>query len=527
MSAEGANPALREGIDRRALAAGAAIVGVGTVLLYVVRPSSTDYTNGRFRAFLFDEVGFAPWNNMWLNGHHTPAYSLLAPPITSVAGTRVTAALSLAALVASFVMVLRAVRREGALLRHEVAASCSVAALGAAPLMIGQTAYLLGMACGMCSMWLLLDRYPVLASVAGLLAGAASPTAGLYLAIAAAAMCTDRRWRAGAAATGIASFAGFALPVMLFPEGGDYYPFSRGGTINLVVLVAVVIVVARRFRLVVAGGVLYAALVLLTVLDVTGLGNIVARLGGLLAAPIAVLAWQGRRSVAATFVAGALAFQWAPVAGIAFSGVAEQRELSVYEPVLEVLRTLPPGSRVEVVPMRTHDEADRIARFAPIARGWHRHLDRKYNWLFYDDTSLTADEYLVWLVEHDVAVVAIADTKLDYGGTKERELLERPPDYLEPVVTDGMWRVFLVRQPPQADVAEVTFVQPASLGLRFEQPGAQRIAVHFSPWFVVDGPACVRDSGDGWTVVEASSAGEVVVRATLSWRAVVDRDGTC
>ena len=54
----------------------------------------------------------------------------------------------------------------------------------------------------------------------------------------------------------------------------------------------------------------------------------------------------------------------------------------------EVLRFLDehaaPGERVEVPLTRNHWEANYLAESYPLARGWHRQLDRKVNPLFYD-----------------------------------------------------------------------------------------------------------------------------------------------
>ena len=47
---------------------------------------------------------------------------------------------------------------------------------------------------------------------------------------------------------------------------------------------------------------------------------------------------------------------------------------------------------------RNHWEATYLAEDYPLARGWHRQLDRKVNPLFYDsDHPLTPDAYRDWL----------------------------------------------------------------------------------------------------------------------------------
>ncbi len=524
---------LGENGSRRLTAApgvnGALFAALLVAITALVDPASTDHANGRFRAFLFDRVGVAPWNNMWLNGHHTPAYSLLTPPVTALVGVWLTGALLLVATPVVFDRVIHALQIVGVRVARAQAATACLTLLAAASMIIGQTAYLMGMVCGLVTVWQLLIGRPLVAGIAALAAGASSPAAGLFLALASAAIAVDERWRRPALAVGAAALFGFLAPMVLFPEGGEYYPFSWGGAANLALLCAPVVIAGRRFRPVMVGAAGYGLLVVLTLAGVTGMGNIVARLATLVAAPLVLMTWQGGWKPLVVVCAGAVAFQWAPVAGVAFADVDPMRDEATYRPLLDVLDGYPAGTRIEVVPVRTHDEADFIPRHFPIARGWHRHLDRRDNLLFYGPKPLTESQYRQWLDDRDVAIVAIADTKLDYGGVKERDLLENPPDYLREIYSDDLWRVWeVVRPVPQAvPVGDVIDVQPEVFTVRFDTAGSLLTAFHFSPWFVVDGPACVRPNDDGWAVVEATEPAVVSVRADLSWRGLFDRNGTC
>jgi hypothetical protein len=507
--------------------AGVATAAVALALVVALDPASTDYANQHFRAFLFDEVGVAPWNNMWLNGHHTPAYSVVAPPIMALFGVGSTAALCLFCVPLVFAATLGTLGQSGIEVRRPTAATVCVTALAAASMVIGQLAYLMGMVCGLAALLSLLHHRTVAAVLLALLAGASSPAAGLFLAIAVVAIAVEQRRRRSALAVAGAALVGFAVPMLWFPEGGEYYPISWGGAVNLLLLCAAVAAAGRRRRVIVTGVTAYAVLIVLTIVGVTGMGNIVARLAGLFAAPLVAVLWTGSRWFPTVVAVGALAFQWAPVAGVAFADVGGMRDRQSYQPLLDVLADYPSATRVEVVPLRTHDEADIVAREFPIARGWHRHLDRRDNALFYDDSPLTADEYQQWLNDRGVGIVAIADAKLDYGGVKERELLVAPPDYLELVYEDDVWRVFEVAPSSSAPVGVVTVIEVDSFTVRFDAAGALEVPVHFSPWFDVRGAACIRSDDEGWSVIEATAPGDVVVTARLSLRALVDRNGTC
>jgi len=44
------------------------------------QPRTYDLPTHEFRAQLFGQEGFTIWNGLWYSGHHTPSYSVLAPP---------------------------------------------------------------------------------------------------------------------------------------------------------------------------------------------------------------------------------------------------------------------------------------------------------------------------------------------------------------------------------------------------------------------------------------------------------------
>jgi hypothetical protein len=72
-------------------------------LLYVVfEPRPGDLAAHVFRAELFGREGFTIWNGHWYGGHHTPAYSVLTPPLSWLVGPRLLLVASCVACAALF-----------------------------------------------------------------------------------------------------------------------------------------------------------------------------------------------------------------------------------------------------------------------------------------------------------------------------------------------------------------------------------------------------------------------------------------
>src|SRR5919198_5836786 len=55
----------------------------------VIAPKTGDLPAHVFRAKLFGREPFTVWNGDWYSGHHTPAYSMLFPPVAWVLGPAV------------------------------------------------------------------------------------------------------------------------------------------------------------------------------------------------------------------------------------------------------------------------------------------------------------------------------------------------------------------------------------------------------------------------------------------------------
>ena len=73
----------------------AVLAAVVLAALYLVLdPPSADLAAQTYRVGLFDREGWIAWDNGWYGGHHLPGYSVLFPPLASLLGLQLVAALS-------------------------------------------------------------------------------------------------------------------------------------------------------------------------------------------------------------------------------------------------------------------------------------------------------------------------------------------------------------------------------------------------------------------------------------------------
>ena len=68
----------------------------------IVAPLSTDLAAAGYRSDLFSRAGLTLWDNGWYGGHHLPAYSLLAPPLSALLSPQLLAALAMTVAAAIF-----------------------------------------------------------------------------------------------------------------------------------------------------------------------------------------------------------------------------------------------------------------------------------------------------------------------------------------------------------------------------------------------------------------------------------------
>src|SRR5215210_678518 len=295
-------------------------------LYLLVDPPSADLATQEYRAALFSEQGLALWDNGWYGGHHLPGYSLIFPPVGHAIGVRLTGALSAVAAAWLFARLVDggpgAPGRPGALWF----------AAGTATLLVtGRLTFALGTALGLAALAVAAGGEVQgrnagrrrsaasggpgrAAAGAGLavLTAIASPVAGLFLALAAAAWWLARRdrravWVAAGALAPVAALA------VAFPERGEE-PFAPSAFWPALALtVAVRLALPRRARVLRAACTVYtAALVAAFLLD-TPMGGNATRLGALAAGPLLASALpRARLLLLAPLLACLVYWQWYP-----------------------------------------------------------------------------------------------------------------------------------------------------------------------------------------------------------------------
>ena len=505
------------------------------VVWLVVEPHTVDMAAHTYRADLFGAEGLTLWNGNWYAGHHTPAYSLLFPPLAWLIGPWLAGALSVVAAALVFEPLAR--RHWGD--RGRFAAWWFAAGVGGL-LFTGRLPYALGVAIGLGALLALQRGRPRLAVALAVATSLASPIAGAFLALAGVAGALARRGRGGAGAPAWVA-AGALTPIVVlgaaFPEGG-YMPFafSAYAPVPLFCLILFA-VLPRRERALRIGLVLYGLATTVAFAVETPMGSNAVRLAALFAGPVAVAAvpWPKRRlpatALGLAFAALAVWQVSSPTRDFRASQDEPSAATSYYKPLLDYLETRrPEDGRVEIPFTRSHWEASEVARRFPLARGWERQLDAGKNALFYH--GILADfTYANWLAEHGVQLVALADVKPDESSFGERALIERKPPYLKLVRRLPHWRIYdvtlphpMVVQRRGADV-RLERLRSDELLLDVVRPGPTVLRVRWSPYWRTDN-GCVERAGE-WTRFTPERAGRARITMSFSPVRVLDRGPRC
>ena len=496
----------------------ALVPSVVLAVVYLVwAPPSADLAAQTFRVDLFELHGYEIWSNAWYSGFHLPGYSLVYPPLASIFGMRLVAAV--AAVVAAGLFAAIVMPRYG----DRAKLAIFLFGLGTATsLFSGRLTFAVGVAFGLAAV-LALDRdRPVLAGVLAGLTSFASPVAGLFAAFAGGVEFVLGRRRDGIALAGPA-LAGIIVISLGFPNGG-MEPFAANTFWLISIATLLVLFLAppdeRTIRI---GALLY--LVMCTVLAVfdTPIGGNATRLGALFAAPLFALATVGRRSTAVVAVAlvPLLYWQWvAPVRDLADAVGEPSVEEGYYDPLLEEIDRVAPDEpfRVQIPPTRNRWEAVYVAAEYPLARGWMRQLESDDFDLF-EHGNLDADGYREWLDDRGVALIAVSrNAEPDYLSNDEIDLIDSGLPYLHQVWSNDDWDLYEIDDPaPLADPpATLTDLGDDSFNIEVPRPGEYLVRVRFSPYWEVDGGrACVDEEGE-WTRVTAGEAGTFNVDTDFS-----------
>jgi hypothetical protein len=499
-------------------------VAAALALVYVLTsPASLDLAAHLLRAKLFATEGFGVWNNWWYAGHGVTAYSVLFEPLAAALTPQLAAAIAAVASAAIFEAL-----AYGAFRRRAYLASLWFGAATATELFTGRLTFAFGLAPALGTALALERRRPTAATALAALTALSSPVAALFAALAGVAYSLGtHRWRAGLAVAG-AALAPVALLAVAFGEGGTF-PFAFSALWPLLVIAALALAPARRRPTLRAGIALYAIGCVGAYALHTPIGANAARLGTLVAGPVAALLLTDRRVLLAA-AAPLLYIQFQPpVRDLVNQAGDRSTGAAYYQPLLRFLahRRGPPF-RIEIPPTRFHYESYEVAPRFALARGWERQLDIRYDDLFYAG-PLTAATYDGWLHRFAVRFVAVADAPLDYAATKEVRLIERGLPYLREVFQTRHWRVYEVdgATPIVTGAARLTSLGPNSLTLAATGAGTAFVRVHFTPyWKLGAGQGCVRPAGQ-FTQLQIRRAGPLRLTVAFAFNRIGANSPRC
>jgi hypothetical protein len=474
---------------------------LGALHLLLAYPSGTDLAAQQARASFAAEHPLVPVDLSWYGGVHPWGYSLLSPWLMALVGVATAGFLAAVAIAVLFAHLLRDTPRPmlGALLGAVFAVANTVS---------GRTTFALGAVAALAALALLPRRGP--ASAAAALSGLFSPVAAAFLGLAAAVLVLRRA--PGGWTTGLAASLPVLAMAVLFPSGGIQPYDSRSAW--YAVLAGLVLAVLTHSPSIRLGAVLYATAAAVLVLVADPFGSNILRLGLLVAAPLVVATATEHMRIVVPVAAVLVLWQAQPP----LSDLASS-DPPPFDALNAALVEL--GSkRVEVVPLRDHQEAAEVAPVVPLARGWSRQEDTVRNPLFYDG-NLSAQRFERWLLAEGVDHVALApDARVDGGGRAQRALLlVGSVPGLRLLWSDDDWLVWRF-EPAQSlapPPAQVLATDRTRVRLVAERGGTVPLKVRWSRWLTVTGPACVEQAGDT-TRLRLSGPGEVVVSSALSWR---------
>jgi hypothetical protein len=505
----------------------APLAGALLVAWLLAYPHTPDLAAQVYRTDLFGKLGFALWDEHWYAGHHLPGYSLLFPPLGSLLGLRLVGVL--AALASTLLFERLALERYGTSARWG-AAFFAVAAVG--DVWIGRIAFALGVSFALAGVLAFVHARPRWAAVLALLCAAASPVAGVLLALAALSHALVRRSPRALLALAAPAVAVVVALALLFPEGG-FEPFPlRSFLATAVVVLAFLFAVPPRDRLLRVGALVYLLACVASLLIHTPMGSNIERYGVLLAGPLLLCARRGRLTPGAAAALGVIALWvlWGPVRETVAVAGSESTSAAYYVPVERFVAAQSGGPlRIEVPLTRSHWESALLAPSVSLARGWEKQLDSRYDQVLLTP-GLTPAAYDRWLRAQAVSYVALPDTTLDPSSAQEGRLIRRGLPFLREVFASRHWRIFAVSSPTPlvSGPGQLTALGHDTFALRATAPGNFLVRVHHTRyWAVLRGDACVGSAPGGWTSVSVSSPGAVVVAARFSLSRALDLGSPC
>jgi hypothetical protein len=469
----------------------------------IIAPPSRDLPAHLFRAQLFRAAGFTIWNNLWYAGHHVLGYSVLFPPVSATLTPQLAAAIAAVGTAAVFEPLAR--RNFG----PEAWLGALVFGVAAATnLYAGRLVFAFGLLPAIGAALALDRRRTTLAAMLAVLTALSSPVAALFLAVFATAAAIGALYaerRLPPALPGVVVTLAALVPVGLlsiaFPEGGRE-PFAFSALWPIAVLgIGALLALPRDAVKLRAGVAIYTLGTITAYLIPSAVGGNAARLGTMMAAPLAALLWWRNRVALLALVAVPLLYLgWqAPIRVISAASGQPSTTAAFYQPLLRFLaRQGGPPFRIEIPFTEFHTEAYVVGSHFPLARGWERQLDIEDNPLFYGG-RLTAASYENWLRSAAVRFVAVPAAPLDYSAVSEAALIRRGLPYLRLARRTRDWRIYAVRSPTPivSGAATLTGLHADSLALEADRTGTAIVRVRFTPyWMLSEGAGCVSPDGD-------------------------------
>jgi hypothetical protein len=496
------------------------------------QPPSADLSAQFFRADQFSAHGFLIWTNYWYSGSYLAGYSLVSPALGALLGPPLMGALAAAVAAGTFAAIARRSYGDRAL-----PGSLWFAAGTATLLLTGRITFGLGVAIGLLALLALPWRGPAALLLAAL-AGLASPVAGVFVALAATAAALVGRDRTKAIAVAVAALgATLALSLSFSVAGSEPFPLSSFLKVVAFCLLALWLIPADE-RALRAGIALYLVMATLAYAVPNALGDNAARLGALFGGPVLALALFRRRTLALVLLAIPLFYwQWYDAAReVARSSGNPATTEAYFAPLVSRLASVDDGTaRVEIPPTLDRGEVRFVAPRFPLGRGWLRQ-EESSDIDEFSGGRLTAGAYRRWLQDHGITYVAVADAPLDYLAEDEADLIRGGLPYLDPVWSNGDWRLYRLRGaagivPASKGVGtgdpRLETLGPQSFELSAPRPGRYLVRIHYTPyWTVTGGDGCVERGGD-WTRIDVREPGAVHVAARFSLPGLFGRDSEC
>ena len=259
---------------------------------------------------------------------------------------------------------------------------------------------------------------------------------------------------------------------------------------------------------------LYAVAAVVAFVVPTPLGANLNRFGMYAAGPT-LLAVVPMRRLLVLVIPWLLFWQWSPALDAMLrAGRDPSTQEDYYRPLIGYLSSVGAETgRLEIVPTGRHWEAGYVASRFPIARGWERQLDIRFNSLFYEE-GLTAAEYHQWLLESGVDRVAVPDALLDDSGVEEAALIAGGSATSGRPGPNADWHVYEVVDPRGWSTGRPRSCRSTSTASRSTctAPGDVVVRMRESPFWVTDPALCVEPTDDGWIVVRDAPVGRLVVR---------------